>query len=96
MQRHGNIIMVDLNVLYEIGLIHGLIDHRFGLELETEPLIILKEEKAQLPSDLQGFEFLEFKSGNITALQHRISTTIIAIYNQVKNFMKTDCRNSFP
>ncbi|MBK6484073.1 MAG: nucleotide-binding protein [Chitinophagaceae bacterium] len=34
-----------LNVIYELGLVHGLIDCEYGDRLEIEPVILLKEEK---------------------------------------------------
>lgn len=48
------------NVLYEIGYCQGLWDHYYQ-ESALEPVIIIKERRVELNSDLSGYKYISYR-----------------------------------
>jgi len=48
------------NVHFEIGYCMGFFDYRYWEDNDIEPVILIKEDATQLPSDFHGIEYIEY------------------------------------
>jgi nucleoside 2-deoxyribosyltransferase len=64
----ADITRLNPNVMFELGMAHGL----------GKPLVLLLDETAStnLPSDLAGYQLLTYSPGNLSQLTARLSRTI--------------------
>lgn len=70
--RSSNVVVADItrlnpNVMFELGIAHGL----------GKPLILLinEEEDVDLPSDLVGYQYLMYAPGNLSSFVERLRRT---------------------
>jgi predicted nucleotide-binding protein len=52
------------NVHFEVGYCMGFFDYRYWHDDDIEPVILIKEDKTALPSDLQGIEYIAYSHEN--------------------------------
>jgi nucleoside 2-deoxyribosyltransferase len=64
----ADVTRLNSNVMFELGMAHGL----------GKPLVLLLDETAStsLPSDLAGYQLLTYAPGNFSPLMARLSRTI--------------------
>lgn len=61
------------NVLFEIGYCLGYFDQLYVDDLENEirPVVLIKEDRTQIPSDLNGMELIDYSRGSISNAKKR-------------------------
>jgi predicted nucleotide-binding protein len=67
------------NVLFEIGYCQGLWDHYYQDD-NIKPVIILKEKKVEMPSDLAGNKVILYNEGQISKSLDKLSVALESIF----------------
>lgn len=67
------------NVLFEIGYCQGLWDHYYQDE-SIKPVIILKERKVEMPSDLAGNKVIMYTEGQISKSLEKLSVALEGLF----------------
>jgi len=72
------------NAIFELGYCMGFWDYHYWDDEKLEPVIIIKEKRVQINSDLNGMEFIEFEKGKMTMIWPRLKQGLERIYNSLK------------
>lgn len=75
------------NVLLEIGYTQGFFDHLYWYSDKINPVVLLKEDLAAIPSDLNGVEYLEYsQKTKISKVFPQLKQALENLYKQVKKY----------
>jgi predicted nucleotide-binding protein len=77
------------NVLFEVGYCMGFFDHRYWLDDEIHPVILMMDDRLSLPSDLEGIERIQYsrkKKGGITVEFSKLAQRLETLYSQIDDY----------
>ena len=80
------------NVIYEMGYCLGFFDHLYWEDDDIAPVVILKEDVTNVPSDILGVQYLEYSNdkNGISDTYPMLQKALEKLYSQIKNYYKED------
>jgi predicted nucleotide-binding protein len=84
------------NVLFEIGYCLGYFDQLYVEDYENEihPVILIKEDRTYIPSDLSGIELIEYSKNTIklkqsfSEIENAVEQRLNILFKQIKGYYK--------
>ena len=80
------------NVLFEIGYCMGFFDYRYWEDNSIEPVILIKEDATNMPSDFHGIEYIPYSNakggGGVSGAFEKLEQGLDRIYSQVKEYFE--------
>jgi predicted nucleotide-binding protein len=77
------------NVLFEVGYCMGFFDHRYWMDEEINPIVLITEDMTALPSDLEGIERISYSRTHRRGIAKSFETlgnALNLIYSRVDDY----------
>src|SRR5262249_47965889 len=77
------------NVLFEIGYLAGFFDLRYWDDPRLDAVILLKDRRTQVPSDLLGVEYLPYdgaSGSDVSATFPKLDVALEALYRKINDY----------
>jgi predicted nucleotide-binding protein len=79
------------NVLFEIGYCMGFFDFRYWSNERLESVLLIKEDKTEIPSDLSGIEYIPFSRSNRLGIRSAfpsLRTGLESLYEEINEYFE--------